>query len=230
MTQMNFDLEDGLPPVSFVLKPNDAERFAKFMADCTAVINGANKPVQAEQMRPDILTVNGQYFDFITPEKSEFDIHVIAHGLSNICRFAGHTKAFYSVAQHSVLTSEIVPPDYALHALLHDAAEAFVGDIARPLKNLLPDYRVIEKRVEQAVFAQFGLPTELPQIIKHADLVMLATERRDLMTEQDDEWMLLNSIEPVDQIIQPLSPEQAYILFINRYQRLTNNSTYQGAK
>jgi 5'-deoxynucleotidase YfbR-like HD superfamily hydrolase len=168
-------------------------------------------------MRPDICTVNGKYFDFMSPETSEFDIHVIAHGLSNICRFAGHTKSFYSVAQHSVLVSLLVPQELALHGLLHDAAEAFIGDVARPLKNLLPDYREIEKRVEKAVFARFGLDAEVPESVKRADLILLATERRDLMTEHDDEWMVIKDVSPFPDTIMPQQPEIAYAMFIHRY-------------
>ena len=171
---------------------------------------------------PDILTATGDYFRFLDPWGSAFDIETIAHALSHICRFTGHTRVFYSVAQHSVITSHLVPAEHQLAALLHDAAEAFIGDVSKPLKGLLPDYEALEKQIEPAVFARFGLPETLDKSVKHADLVMLITEARDLMPEHDNaSWALKMGVTPLEETITPWSSERAKFEFLQRYAELT---------
>jgi hypothetical protein len=138
---------------------------------------------------PWITTVSGKRFFYEHPEDFAFDPEDIAYALSNICRFAGHTRAFYSVAQHCVLVSEIVPPSLALQGLLHDAAEAYTGDVVGPLKSLLPDFKFeIEVPTEEALFGQLGVPFEMNPMVKVADLMALATEIRDLMPAPTLMW------------------------------------------
>lgn len=172
-----------------------------------------------------ILTHGRSNFDFQHPEEATFGIYDIAHALSNTCRFAGHCREFYSVAQHSVLVSHIVPPEDAMAGLLHDAAEAFLGDVTMPLKQLLPDYRALEKRVEAVVFARFGLPPVLPPSVKAADMEALATEDRDLMPPHGDTWPCLRGVAPLSDHVHPLLPYYSRQLFINRYRELSSLSS-----
>lgn len=175
----------------------------------------------APRILPSILTRAGHYFNFLQPERSEILIEDIAHALAHTCRFGGHTREFYSVAQHCVLASHVVPEADAFAALMHDAAEAYVGDIPTPLKQLLPEFKAIEKRVEQAVLNRFCLALPLPESVKHADLVMLATERRDLMPPDDaEEWDLIRNVEPMERAIRPWTPEQAYNAFVTRFNQV----------
>ena len=128
---------------------------------------------------------------------------------------------FYSVAQHSVMASHIVPPEDALAALFHDASEAYIGDITSPLKRLLPDYRAIESRLQSDILTKLGLAESLPPSVKFADLVLLATEQRDLMPAHIDEWVLIADIEPLPQRIEPWSSNVARRMFLERFNELS---------
>jgi hypothetical protein len=171
-------------------------------------------------IRPDILTHSRQYFNFLKPHLYRATISDFAFSLSKICRFGGHCHPFYSVAQHSVLVSYLVEPHLAFPALMHDCAEAFLGDCTKPLKQLLPDYRALEKTIEAVLFRQLNIKYPLHHSIKHADLIMLATEQRDLMPEHDDEWGQIEGISAQHQRIIALPPDQARDLFFARLQEV----------
>lgn len=162
------------------------------------------------------LTSTGQHFDLVDPQPDMINLLDIVRGLSREARFNGQTRLFYSVAQHCELASRIVPEKFALEALLHDASEAYIKDIPRPLKQLLPDYRRIEQRVEAAIRERFGLPRSQSFEVDEADRIMLATEKRDMMPEDATEWPILNGITPLDKKILPLNCYRAEALFMGR--------------
>lgn len=165
-----------------------------------------------------IQTLSGKKFDYLNATTDDIDIEDVANSLSNICRFAGHLPEFYSVAQHSVLVSQIVPQEFAFEALMHDAAEAYCQDIPAPLKALLPDYRSIETYVDGLIRFKFDIPLEQAAIVKYADLTMLATERRDLEIDNGSKWEMQEDIPSSDLVqVIPLRPGQAYGLFMNRF-------------
>lgn len=166
---------------------------------------------------PTIRLRSGAYFDFEDPSAGDWGIGDVAHALSQLCRFTGHTVRFYSVAEHSWWCSRLVPREDALAALLHDAPEAFLGDVSRPLKSMLPDYRAIEARVEVAVLGAFGLPPRLPPSVKLADVMMLAAEQRQAMLCEDD-WGL--GVEPAPVTLNFWHPALAKDLFLKRFEEL----------
>ena len=173
-------------------------------------------------MRPTILTAAGGYFDFSDPVASEIGIGEIAHALSHICRFTGHVRRFYSVAEHSWHVSHLVPRGDELAGLLHDAPEAFIGDVSKPLKMLLPDYAAIEERVEAAVLGKFGLPAQLPASVKHADLQMLRVEQVQAMGAVGHDWGL-GDLTPRAKLVRLefWDPAEARMMFLRRFEELT---------
>lgn len=177
-----------------------------------------------------IITRSGLKFDLAKPSADMISTADIAHSLSMQCRFNGHTSEFYSVAQHCCLVADLAPAEDQLAALLHDATEAYVGDLVRPLKegmrefyechSLVSLYDEVERKVWWAICRRFGLDTELPPSVKHADLVALATEKRDLMPSHPEPWPCLAGIEPNAEAIKAQSPSTAAILYHNRLLQL----------
>lgn len=157
----------------------------------------------------------------LAPE--DIEPEVIAHALGNLCRFGGHCTRFYSVAQHSVHVAEQLPESLRLQGLLHDATEAFVGDVIRPLKRRLTGYADIEELVWRAVAQRFGLPEVLDPAVKAADNRMLLTEKRDLVPPHSWKWTEEQvadiTARPYDFEVSPWSPEQSRSMFLRYYGR-----------
>lgn len=170
-----------------------------------------------------ILTHSARHFSYLDPRPEDIHILDIAEGLAKESRYNGHTRGFYSVAQHSWLCSHVVAPAFQLEALLHDAAEAYCKDIPRPLKECLADYQAIEARVDGAIRAKFGLPPTMSAAVKKADLILLATERRDLMPPDDTPWPIIDGIEPLARPIITMMHPRAMAFFLRRYLELTED-------
>lgn len=136
-------------------------------------------------------TLTGGVFHYENPGAEDIDIRDIAAGLSNICRFGGQLEKHYSVADHSILVSQLVAPEHKLQALLHDAPEAYLGDIPTPLKGLLGKaYSDLEEKAWAAVAERFGVPVELHQSVKDADAAVLRWEARLLFPKTQELWGL----------------------------------------
>ena len=167
-----------------------------------------------------ILTISGRHVELTDPSPDAIDIHDIAVGLSRECRFSGQCRTFYSVAQHSVLASLIVPLEYALEALLHDATEAFIKDLPSPLKGMLPEYRRIERILDRTIRRKFDLPDTMSAPVREADRVLLSTEKRDLMPHDPRPWVLLDGTQPLPSPIVPWSSGVAMERFLYRFDEL----------
>jgi hypothetical protein len=172
-----------------------------------------------------ILTYSGQRFDLAKPDPNQILVRDIARALAFTCRFGGHVEKFYSVAQHCVIVSKLVPAEFAFAGLLHDAAEAYVSDVVSPLKHLIPGYITYEVAVQHAIAERFGLAVEelrSPEV-KHADMIALATERRDLVAPDNCVWDCVIGYQPHEREINPLPPVSAERLFLDRFRELTGH-------
>src|SRR5258705_3135298 len=125
-----------------------------------------------------ISLLSGARFNYNKPEESDVTIEDLASALSNICRFSGHLPRFYSVAQHLVNASYLVPSPIAFDALMHDTAEAFTNDLPTPLKWALPIFKELEVKIESAMAKKFGFNFPYPPEVKVADTQMLLLEKR----------------------------------------------------
>jgi hypothetical protein len=172
--------------------------------------------------------VSGRNIYLLSPELSEIDIRDIAHALAYQCRFNGHVEKFYSVAQHSVYVSQLLSKKYALHGLLHDATEAYLGDVIRPLKPLIKNYDKIEGAFYKLIAKKFNFNNSAAahEVVKWADDLMLVTEIRDLRprTVLRRKWA---DSKPADFKIRPWGPNYAKRQFLRRFRELTNGRKTQ---
>jgi hypothetical protein len=165
-----------------------------------------------------IQTYGGRQFWPLAPRSEDLDLGDIAHSLALQCRFNGHCRVFYSVAEHSVRVSRELAGELRLWGLLHDAAEAYVCDLPRPLKQTAPEFRAAEDRLLELVAVRFGLPWPLPAEVHEADERLLATEQRDLMAPPPAPWGLRAA--PLAERIEPWTAEVAEARFLARFDEL----------
>ena len=169
-------------------------------------------------------TFTGRQFWPIDPRPEEISIVDIAHSLSNQCRYAGHCKSFYSVAQHSVMVSYLCEPQNALWGLLHDAAEAYLVDLPRPVKrysDLGWHYKQVETHLMQVVCRRFNLSIEEPLSVSKADDVALVTEMRDLMGMPPAQWREALANKPLEHTIIPWGSCASKAKFLRRFEELS---------
>lgn len=180
--------------------------------------------------KPAIYTYSGRRIVIREFTPDDISIIDIAHSLSNICRFTGHPKEFYSVAQHSVLVADNVKTlEEKRTALLHDATEAYLNDLASPIKASieLGEYKRMEDIYHTVINERFNLEPIGPTI-KQADLEALFTEKRDVLLHPDADWGWGDEIKRWDETIIPLGPKQAKILFLRRFSELFPEEKIEG--
>ena len=174
-------------------------------------------------MKSWIQTYTGRQFDPTMPQPGDIYIEDIAESLAKMCRFNGHCIGFYSVAQHSVLVCDYLrrqeqPLDVLRWGLAHDFGEAYVCDVPRPIKHGIPAFRQMEDAILEQVAFKWGLPWPMPREVKHADNVLLATEKRDLMRREPAAWGPLP--DPMPSIIVPWEWQHAKERFLRAYDEL----------
>jgi hypothetical protein len=190
-----------------------------------------------------IRTYSGKEFNFTDMQEDAITLEDIAHSLSLNCRFTGHVKEFYSVAEHCIWVSllsysyalkgiegicdpvnSLQAARIALHGLLHDASEAYVTDLNSPAKQLLPSYKELEDKVSAVVYKKFGVfdVDDMPPQVKYADNSMLVAEAKALLNETDfSKWVRNNYDEDIKYIHLPMTPRQAEVGYLRRYETLT---------
>lgn len=162
-------------------------------------------------------TFNGRRVDPWNLTADDLQIDNIAHALSMLCRFGGHSREFYSVAQHCVRVARSLPPELWLEGLMHDATEAFLGDMVRPVKHKLEEYKKLEDRVWQVFAFKYGLNNPLHPSVKYADNACLKAELIQFVTNSQDElsnpfWNQFVAFPRVDRAWNPAESKALFLI------------------
>lgn len=166
--------------------------------------------------------LSGVRFNPFDPNIDDIHIQDIAEALSKICRFNGHVRSFYSVAQHSILLASQVSDEAKLFGLMHDAQEAYFADIVSPIKAAIPEIQIIEQTLATAIEAKFfngHVPDHVREEVRAADLRMLATEKEQLLNPAREPWEVLRGVEAYDIKINPWLPFIAGDTFRRAFRR-----------
>lgn len=185
--------------------------------DVTEAPRSKTKPSEDLWRKRSIRTRSGQYVDPFEPDPDTLIIEDIAHALGQVVRFGGHLPFPYSVAQHSVNTSKLVEGPYKLAALMHDASDAYILDMPRPIKRELPQYEEVEKNLMHVLAKKFGFEFPKPDPVHVADNWMLEIEWSALMLGKR---VHISSLATAD--LSPITPKQASERFLHYYNLYTN--------
>lgn len=173
-------------------------------------------------IEPYIETYGGTHFYFLEPTPDMVDIEDIAHALSMQCRYTGHIKHFYSVAEHSVLVSQLARNPF--EGLMHDASEAYLTDIASPIKPALSNYKNLENGIMNVIAGKYGFNWPVSEDTKDADAAQLKTEARHLLRSGGRDWLDHFPTRRVRGIVPHCyTPEQAKMRFMERFYELTED-------
>lgn len=167
-------------------------------------------------------TFTGRALYPLDPHVDDIDPADIAHHLSLLCRYNGAVWSYYSVAEHCVLISHAVSPANALWALLHDATEAYMGDMIRPLKGSMPAYRIAEDYLMSVICVRFGLDPVMPAEVKDADLRILRDERDALMAAPPQPWGSIDGLPALGVTVRGWDPTTAERRYLRRMKELTD--------
>ena len=185
--------------------------------------------MQTERSGNWLQTYTGVPFYPLDPRPEDINIEDIAHALSNVCRYGGHCKNFYSVGQHCCIVSRLVPKGMEMWGLLHDASEAYLVDIPRPLKEYLVNYYTIEEDCMNSVAAKFNLQMPIPEEVKLADNAALKIERELFMLKAEKAVWFIDDVHIdlpwykgnyMDTLINPQKPARAELVFLERYESI----------
>lgn len=164
-------------------------------------------------------TYSGKRLHPLAASPEEIDIEDIAQGMALTCRFGGQCAQFYSVAQHCYHLSYAVPEEYALDALMHDAAEAYLTDVPSPAKDGLSEYREVEDRLYEVIARKFGLSFPIPKVVHDADKKIVVNEAEVVFNEVPD-WVV-GRPKLVMARVNPWSWSYARYKWVQRFKELT---------